>query len=166
MSTIAAKVTSHGIHIASDTIILKDDSYRTGFEKLRKINDIIVGGCGTAEELCLFFEFVKTIKSLQATISAIHNLILEFAEYKEKYTGESKIECEYLIVVDGHLFEVEGFFVREIFDYTAIGTGDKYALAALHLGHDTVEAVKVACDLCCYVSEPIICLETEPFCDC
>ena len=31
-----------------------------------------------------------------------------------------------------------------------------YGLTALYLGHTPREAVKVSCDLCCYVAEPII----------
>ena len=47
-------------------------------------------------------------------------------------------------------------FVHEISDYIAIGAGEQFANAALYLGHTPKEAVKVACDLSCYVSEPII----------
>ena len=46
--------------------------------------------------------------------------------------------------------------IEEINDYAAIGAGRDYAYAALYLGHEPKEAVKVACDLSCYVSEPII----------
>lgn len=44
---------------------------------------------------------------------------------------------------------------RDILDL-AVGAGEDFANAALHLGHTPKEAVKVACDLCCYVCEPII----------
>ena len=157
MSVIAAKVTNEYIDIASDSIICKDTLKRTNFHKLRHINtDLIVGGCGVAEELSLFFEYAKKYTPCGDTISDIQDYMLNFSHIKEQYMREPKLECAYLIVFKGHLFEVDGMLVQEIFDYTAIGEGEDYALAALHLNHSVQEAVKVACDLCCYVAEPII----------
>jgi len=47
-------------------------------------------------------------------------------------------------------------FINEIKDFAAIGAGEDFANAALYLGHSPEEAVKVACELCCFVSEPIV----------
>jgi hypothetical protein len=47
-------------------------------------------------------------------------------------------------------------FINEIKDFAAVGAGEDFANAALYLGHSPEEAVKVACELCCFVSEPII----------
>jgi hypothetical protein len=46
-------------------------------------------------------------------------------------------------------------FVHEVFDFISIGAGEDFANAALYLGHTPKEAVKVACELSCYVCEPI-----------
>ena len=46
--------------------------------------------------------------------------------------------------------------VEEIDDFAAIGAGRDYAYAALYLGATPKEAVEVACELSCYVSEPIV----------
>jgi hypothetical protein len=68
----------------------------------------------------------------------------------------SNIENVYLLIYDGHLFEIDRMFVHEVSDYIAIGAGEDFANAALYLGHTPQEAVKVACDLSCYVCEPIV----------
>ena len=156
MSVIAARVYNDRIVIASDSIVVKESLKRTNFKKLQKINNIIVGGCGVAEELALFFEFVRHTPSPEPNIAGLQSYMLQFANMKEYYTKETKSECTYLLIVEGKLFEIEGMFVQEVVDYTAIGEGEDYALAALYLGHTVEEAVKVACDLCCFVSEPII----------
>lgn len=51
---------------------------------------------------------------------------------------------------------IANMFVREIKDYYAIGAGEDFATAALYLGHTPKEAVKTACDISCFVAEPIV----------
>lgn len=46
--------------------------------------------------------------------------------------------------------------VEEIDDFAAIGAGRDFSYAALYLGATPEEAVKVACELSCKVSEPIV----------
>lgn len=156
MSVIAAKVTDKEITIAADSIVTKGTLKRTNFAKLHKINNMIAGGCGNAEELSIFFEYLAEHKPESATKKQVRRFLQRFSEYKSDYTNEPDIENCYLIVFEGHLFETDGMFVQEITNYTAIGEGEAYALAALHLGHSCVEAVKTSCDLCCFTSEPII----------
>lgn len=156
MSVIAARVTDKFIEVASDSIISKEELKRTNFTKLIQVNDMIFGGCGSAEELSIFLDFVKEVPTIQfPTTAKIRDLMLEFAKVKELYTGDAKVDNAYIIAIDGSLFEVDGMFVTQITDYTAIGQGESYALAALHLNHSVQEAVKVAADLCCFVAEPI-----------
>jgi hypothetical protein len=80
----------------------------------------------------------------------------KFADMRETCLGDRKIDNNYIIIYAGHVYEVEGMFVQEITDYTAIGEGEAYALAALYLDHDVVDAVKAACKFSCFVSEPLI----------
>lgn len=157
MSVVCAKVDKDHITIAADSIVIRDDLKRANFKKLQKIHDVIVGGCGAAEELSLFFEFVKIHHApKEVSIKGIQDYMLLFSAMKNQYTNEPKIENAYIIVVDNRVFEIDGMFVQEVFNYTAIGEGDVYALSALHLGHTVEEAVQVACELCCFVSEPIV----------
>lgn len=158
MSVIAAKVYDNRIEIAADSIIMKDDLKKTNFVKLRNYsNNIVCGGCGSAEELSLFFEFISNIsQQVNVTTQTILNHLHDFSRYKEHYTGVAQIDNCYLIIVDNKLFEVDGFFVQEVNDYTAIGEGEPYALTALYLGQNPIDAVKTTCELCCHVSLPVV----------
>lgn len=159
MSVIAAKVYENSIMIAADSIIMKDDLKKTNFLKLRHYvyNEIVCGGCGSAEELSLFFEYMSKLqKQINVNTQTILDLLYDFSKYKEHYVGNSEIENCYLIIMNGQLFEIDGFFVQKIEDYTAIGEGEPYALTALYLGQTPIEAVKTTCELCCHVSLPVV----------
>lgn len=155
MSVIAAKVIGPNIVISSDSIIVKDDLKRTNFIKLRNYGNLVVGGCGSAEELCLFFNYIDQHKPEHLSVSKLINVMKEFLIYKRDYVDED-LKNEYIFAGRDGLFITEGMFVQQIKDYTAIGEGEPYALAALHLGHTTEEAVECACDLCCHVAKPIV----------
>ena len=159
MSVIAVKVESDKITIAADSIIIKDDLKRTNFQKLHDFGHMIVGGCGSAEELSLFFEFAKRSKKKLTDIHTVQQFMDDFTLFKKSYTDDNKINNAYIIIYDKHVYEVDGMFVQEVKDHTAIGEGEPYALTALHLGHSVVAAVRAACDLCCFVSEPILTYE-------
>ncbi len=157
MSVIAARVIESTIEIAADSILIKEDIKRTGYKKLyRMLDDFVVGGCGSAEELSLFFEFAKRNKPQAKTIAGIIDYIKLFSEYKQRFTEDSTVNNEYLIIYGGTLYEVDGLFVTEVIDYTAIGQGEAYALSALYLGYDAYTAVDTACELCLNVSKPIL----------
>ena len=74
---------------------------------------------------------------------------------KEELIGDNKIENAYIIAIEGCLFETDGMFVKEVSDYTAIGEGECFALAAMWCGENTEQAVYCACDLCAAVAPPV-----------
>lgn len=156
MSVVAVKLYPDKITIAADSIIIKDDLKRTNFKKLYKFGDLIVAGCGSAEELCLFFEFAKREEPASIDIQGIQDYMTKFSDMLETCLGDKKINNDYIIIYKGRVFEVEGMFVQEVTNYTAIGEGEPYALSALYLGHTAKDAVRAACKFSCFVSEPIV----------
>ena len=154
MSVIAGKVYGDKIVIAADSIICRGWMKQTGYAKLHEVNGMIFGSAGLASEGSLFYQFLKTHRPATPTEKDVLELIVEFSEWKKKYTS-SEMENSYLLAVDGHLFYIVYMLVHEVQDYEAVGAGEEYAKAALYLGHTPMEAVKVACELCCFVSEPI-----------
>lgn len=159
MSVVAVKVESDKITIAADSIIIKDDLKRTNFQKLHDFGHMIVGGCGSAEELSLFFELAKRSKEKLTSIYAVQEFMDRFAICKKAYTDDNKINNAYIIIYDKHVYEVDGMFVQEVKDYTAVGEGEPYALTALYLGHSVETAIRASCDLCCFVDGPIVSYE-------
>lgn len=157
MSVVAAKVYEKEIIMAADSILVKGWSKRnSNFAKIAEINDMIVGGTGSAQEMSMMWHYMQTHKPASATEKDVLTFIIEFSKWKGDMGGGSNLENAYLLAYKEHLFEIEYMFVHEILDYVAIGAGEDFASAALYLGHSPQEAVKVACDLSCYVCEPII----------
>ena len=157
MSVVAAKVYEKEIIIAADSILVKGWSKRnSNFAKIAEINNMILGGCGSAQEISFMWHYMQTHKPASPTNKDILTFIIEFAQWKNDMGGGNRIDNEYLLAYQGHLFEIQNMLVHEITDYSAIGAGEDFATAALYLNHSPAEAVKVACDLSCYVCEPII----------
>lgn len=157
MSVIAAKVYNDHIKIAADSIVVKGQSKRnSNFSKLVQKNDMIMGSTGTCEECSFMWNYMETHKPKSGTVDDVLNFIIEFIAYKNKIGGSGNVENEYLFIFDGKLFEISHMFVQEIKDFTAVGAGEDFANAVMYLGHDPSDAVKTACELCCFVSEPII----------
>lgn len=156
MSVIAAKVYNDKIVMAADSIITNGWSKRTNnFSKIVEINGMIAGATGTAQEASLMWHYMQTHKPASPSEKDMLTFIVEFAQWKSSIAG-SDVANSYLFAYQGHLFEIESMLVCEVSDYAAIGAGEDYANTALHLGHAPHEAVKVACELCCFVCEPIV----------
>lgn len=163
MSVIAVKIYDDKIKIAADSIIVCGDSKRTdrNFSKLVKVNGMIIGGSGYCEELSLMYHYSETHKPASASEKDVLTFIVEFSKYKSDIAGSSSIQNDYIVVYDGKAFSINGLFVSEVKNYDAIGAGMDFANAALYLGHNPKEAVKVACELSCFVADPIVEYEVE-----
>lgn len=158
MSVIAAMVYPEKIVMAADSIMVKDWSKSTSgdFSKINEDNGMIIGGCGSAQELSLMWHYMATHKPSASTCKGVLDFVVEFSRWKRELTGNGNIENTYLLAYAGHLFEIEDMFVFEVQKYRAIGAGMDFSNAALYLGHTPEEAVRVACDLSCMVADPIV----------
>ena len=166
MSVVAAKVYDDKIVLAADSILCYGDTKLTkNFSKLVKINDIIIGAVGSAQEASVMWHFVRTHEPRSPELKDILDYVVEFSKWKDDIGLERKIDNEYLMAFRGHLYSIDGLFVNEIKDFSAIGAGMDYALAALYLDHTPKQAVKVACKLSCWVAEPIEQYEMARNCD-
>lgn len=159
MSVVAVRVSEKNIEIAADSIVVRGDSKRSdsGFKKLFKINDMIIGAVGSAEECSLFKYYCRVNIMEDFKEKDVLEYMVNFLNFKINMTPNyPELENSYIMVVGGKAFLIEGLLIQEVEDYAAIGAGEDFANAALYLGHTAEEAVKVACELSCYVSDPII----------
>lgn len=158
MSVVAAKVYKDKIVMAADSIVVRGRSKRidNGIVKINKINDMIVGSTGYAQELSLMWQYMTTHKPATATEKDVLDFVIEFSRWKRELIGSYSVDNTYLMAYDGHLFQIENMLVCEVSEWIAIGTGEGFANAALYLGNNPRDAVKVACELSCFVAEPII----------
>ena len=160
MSVVVAKITKDKIYISADSIVVRGwtQCHNTGnhITKLEEYNGIILGGCGSAEEISLFFHYIKTHSIEEATEKNILDFVIEFKKWKRDLTDDKSLKNNYIIAYQGKCFGISNMLIYEITNYDAIGAGMDYALGALHQGATTAEAVKAACDLCALVCEPIV----------
>ena len=158
MSVVAARVYKDKIIMAADSIIVRGWSKRTDHDivKIDEINGMIVGGTGYAQELSLMWQYMATHKPASATEKDVLSFIVEFSQWKRNLIGNGNVDNTYLMAYDGHLFQIEEMLVYEVSEYSAVGAGQDFANAVLYLGNSPRDAVKVACELSCFVAEPII----------
>ena len=160
MSVVACRVTDDKIEIASDSIIVRSTMQSKGNNintvKLFKVNDMIIGYVGYAEDGSLMRLFSVNHKPKQSNEEGILEFIVEYEEWKDKKGFTKSNDSEYIIVYDGKAWGVSNYYVRKIVTYDAIGAGRDYALAVLHLGKGVKDAVDVATELSIYCEKPII----------
>lgn len=159
MSVIAAKVYKDKIEIAADCQVTtggtKDITNSGDISKLVKINNLIIGSVGLAQDGSLLQLFCRTHEPERADQPAILNFLSEFLDWKVKKTNTYGIEGHNFIIFKDKLFKISGWLVSDITEFDAIGSGADFALAALHLKHNAKDAVKVACQLDLYCHEPV-----------
>lgn len=158
MSVVAARVYKDKIVMAADSIVVRGWSKRTDHDivKINEINGMIVGGTGYAQELSLMWQYMTTHKPATATEKDVLTFVVEFSRWKRELIGDGGVNNTYLMAYDGHLFQIEDMLVYEVSEYSAVGAGQDFANAVLYMGNSPKEAVKVACELSCFVAEPII----------
>ena len=116
---------------------------------------MIIGSVGVAQEGALFRVFCRTRKPRAADVESIVDFMSDFQDWLKNKIDDSTIENGYILVFDKKVFNIEGFYVKEVTDYTAIGAGMDFALAALYLGNSVEESIKAACHLSVYCEEPV-----------
>jgi ATP-dependent protease HslVU (ClpYQ) peptidase subunit len=160
MSVVAVKIYDKEIIMSADSIIIHgDDKTPVGRGKIFEVNGMLIGSSGFASEAVHMALFAENHTPLAMDEREITRWMYEFVTWRSKEFGvDPKNEYQncYLFAYKGKAFYCNFGYVGEVTDFYAIGAGEKYANAALYLGHSPAEAVKVACALSCYVAEPII----------
>jgi len=160
MTVIAAKREDMCIWFAGDRQVTSGVRKRTGHEmelgKLCQVNGMTIGSAGLKSESQWLFLFARNHAPTEATESAVAEFFLEFAEWMKKKNDRFSVENEYLVAYKDKLFNVyDSMSVFAVPQYAAIGTGQDFAVAAMHLGHTATQAAAVAAKLDLYCSGEI-----------
>lgn len=156
MSVVAVKVEKDKIIIGADSILVSGYTQeKDKFAKLFQNEWMVVGDVGDAQEGALFQIFSKTRKPRESSVEAITEYMFDFFQWNKEKTENNGLSNSYIIIFDHKAFLVEGFYVKEVKDYAAIGAGMDFALAALYLGSSVNDAIKTACHLSILCEEPI-----------
>ena len=160
MSVVVAVVNDNKITIAADSGIYSGWSITpvkdVKISKLEKINDMILGGVGYAEEILLFFDYMKTHVLDVVDPEHIRQFIKEFLKYKEELYLEKCLNNEYILAAKGKCYLINGMMVSEIVNSWAIGAGRDYANGALYNGATAEKAVETSIALCAFVGGAIV----------
>ena len=105
MSVVAIRVTDNEIVVGADSILVSHGTTqeKDKFAKLNRVNDIIIGDVGSAQEGGLFLMFCRTRKPREASIEAIIEFMSEFrinGTVQSRLTNISNlyfIDCNLLI---------------------------------------------------------------------
>lgn len=158
MSVCAVKITKEKIEISCDSQITCDTTISSSFFETTKMfekNGVIVAGTGTIREINLLKIFMERTLIGEPTEENILHFMFEFQQFKQQFGLNFDLECQFIFVVGNKAFSVIQGEVLEIPSFYAIGSGQAYAQAALYLGHNTEDSVKVACGLDLYCHEPV-----------
>lgn len=158
MSVVAVKVYENKIEMSADSIIVcggRQELYYGNHTKMIQINDMIIGTSGSCEEGGLMWMYAQNHRPVSASERDVLEFFVEFVNWKKDKSSCSTLNNHYLLAYDGKVFHIQNYMVLEVDKFAAIGAGADYALAALYLDKGAPEAAKVACDLSCYVAEPI-----------
>lgn len=160
MSVVVATVRPHKITIAADSGCYSGWSItptrNMKVSKLEKVNGMILGGVGYAEENQLFFDYMKTHILDVVDPEHIRSFIKEFIAYKNDLGLDKTLNNEYLLAAKGKCYYIEGMLVCEVLDSWAIGAGRDYANGALFMNATAERAVEAAITLCAFVGGAVV----------
>lgn len=161
MSVVCAKILGNRIELSADSIMVYGYSKDTRniFSKVNEANGMIMGAVGLCRETSFMWHYMQTNKPADATDRAVLEFMISFAKWKKDLTNDSSVENDYMLIFGNKIFQIEGLFVYSMGnegDFGSIGAGRDFANTALKLGKSPSEAVKIACELSCYVAEPIL----------
>ncbi len=162
MSVVATRVTDKEIVIAADSYRGRDWVGTQDKDKEAKIfradHGMIVGTVGWTEEFALMKIFLRSHFPKDVTEDSVLEFMSEFHDWVRSKTGKNDYDLKngWHFVYNGAAFTVDnGYDIRRISDFDAIGAGAVYALTALHLGRSAEEAVEIACQLSSYCEVPV-----------
>ena len=105
MSVVAVKVTKNKITIGADSILVSGwTQEKDKLAKLNKVNGMVIGDVGDAQEGALFLLFCKTRKPSEASVGGLVEFMSEFQDWLDKKTGETKLSNEYILIIEKKVF--------------------------------------------------------------
>lgn len=131
--------------------------------KTHKIgNDVVLGFCGNPEVLTMFKAHVQEFPIGDVETfdeSRAYSYMSDFYDYIATkgflVMGDTQESFEVAIITPWRILVIERYFVHEVEDAFAIGSGDEIAKSALHLGKTAEEAATLACELNPWCSLPL-----------
>ncbi len=165
MSVVVVRKNGSNIAIGADSIRISGwgTQEKDKLAKLFRVSkDLVLGAVGRSDVTALFREFLTNHLPKSNTEYGWTALISDFSDYLNNLKNAPKLETSaFIVVYKQKVFLLEGYFIREIPDYCAIGAGMDYALAALYLGANVKKAIETACHLSIWCEKPVNVIEIK-----
>lgn len=163
MSIITVQITSLEIQMACDTQAtsgsMKYNQRPKDYCKIQQFDDVVIGVVGSIKQAQMLSIFMDTNKIKNSEEIEIIRFFKAFESWlKNNIAADMTLnDCDFFIIIEKKVFLFSNFYIREIKDFWAIGSGCIWALPALELGADAKKAVEVACKFDLYCSgEPYV----------
>lgn len=112
MSVVVCKVRKDKIEMASDSIAVRGwtklNNAQNKVIKMTKYKDMILGGCGNADEISLFFHYIKTHTIENIDEKSVLDFVIEFRRWKKDLTEDSSFVNPYIIAYKGKHLLLKG----------------------------------------------------------
>jgi ATP-dependent protease HslVU (ClpYQ) peptidase subunit len=159
MSVVVAQVTPEEVRIAADSQVTRGSVKESvPHSKIFQAGDAIIGSVGYAEEIGLFRVYLHTNHLKEPSEDAMIDHLASFQSWASKRIDNKQytLNNSYLYAYKGVVFYINGFYIRHIDTYTAIGSGGEVAMGALCVGASVRGAVEAACVHNAYCELPVI----------
>ena len=162
MSVVATVITENAIYLGADSAVTYGEHTQISHpsSKVFVEGDIIVGGVGDPDHVTLFRTFLQENPPQEPTLIELVEMFQDFRQYVSDH-GTSiqdqvgNYKSQFHLIMNGTAWVIDGYFIRQIESYEAVGEGEDYARSALYLGHDIVDALDVACKFNIFCEYPL-----------
>lgn len=158
MSVVAAKVYVDKIVIGADSQSTSYWHNKDSVNKIYKIaDDFVIGGVGYTAHNQLMSLFAETNKPASSRRRDVLEFLVNYNDWMKEKVEHYKPHNDFILAYKDKCYWIssEDLYIKEVEDYCAIGSGHEFAKAGLYFGKDVKEAIKVACDLTVFCSDPI-----------
>lgn len=152
------------------------DTTHTKYSKLRFFQNHLstnfyIAGVGTQRDMSILYDIVipekisrnEFIISQDCPVSDLYKLFIDYRNKAKEVFGDNVFSIDdtsYIIAFENQAYIFNSGGIMPVNDYTAIGSGESYALGALYNGATAAQAIYTACHFCstCSVqgTEPIV----------
>jgi ATP-dependent protease HslVU (ClpYQ) peptidase subunit len=127
-----------------------------------EFDDLIIGSAGSCAIFNLLPIFLETNKLASNSQNDIIRFFKSYEDWLKKETSDKSLNTnDFIIIKDRKAFKFSNYYLAEITDYWAIGSGLTWALSVLALDMSVEKALEAGCKLDLYCSKPIKIIEIE-----
>lgn len=177
MSIVVTQVTKECITIGSDSAVTFGDDLQLSEEgtKLFRVKNVVAGYSGMGEDGSLFRYYLETLTMgedddieletiLGNTFVDMTNLYIGYTQLCKELGMTTRVQGEegyvgpitaFHVIMNGKAWELRGYAVTEIIDYSVLGSASSFVHGALFAGADIKMALTAATKFNIHCNKPL-----------